>query len=119
LKCGIRNVECGITNQSIIVSTLKTEPFVLSLWKHERRSDSPFDRLRVNGDSIPHSAFSIQLFHYKILLRPEPSWKPHDLPYLVSHEKSRGRAARHIVGEMFVLFLTVSDGKLDVIPRPG
>jgi hypothetical protein len=31
---------------------LKTEPFVLSLSKHERRSDAPFDKLRVNGDRL-------------------------------------------------------------------
>ncbi len=40
----------SITNQSIIVGTLKTKPFVLSLSKHERISDAPFDKLRVNGD---------------------------------------------------------------------
>jgi hypothetical protein len=30
----------------------KTEPFVLSLSKHERRGDAPFDKLRVNGDRL-------------------------------------------------------------------
>ncbi len=43
------------TNQSIIVWTLKTQssqPFVLSLSKHEWRGDAPFDRLRVNGDNL-------------------------------------------------------------------
>jgi len=39
-------------NQSKIVWTLKTEPFVLSLSKHERRSDAPFDKLRVNGGRL-------------------------------------------------------------------
>ena len=28
------------------------KPFVLSLSKHERRSDAPSDKLRVNGDSL-------------------------------------------------------------------
>ena len=41
-----------VTNQSIIVWTLKTKPFVLSLSKHERPSDAPFDKLRVNGDRL-------------------------------------------------------------------
>jgi hypothetical protein len=27
----------------------KNKPFVLSLSKHERRSNAPFDKLRVNG----------------------------------------------------------------------
>jgi hypothetical protein len=40
------------TNQSIIVWTLEIKPFVLSLSKHERRSDTPFDKLRVNGYSL-------------------------------------------------------------------
>jgi hypothetical protein len=42
----------AVTNQSIIVWTLKTKPFVLSLSKHERLSDAPFDKLRMNGDSL-------------------------------------------------------------------
>ena len=42
----------GFTNQSITVCTLKTKPFVLSLSKHERRRDTPFDKLRVNGDRL-------------------------------------------------------------------
>jgi hypothetical protein len=31
---------------------LKTRSFVLSLSKHERRNDAPFDKLRVHGDSL-------------------------------------------------------------------
>jgi hypothetical protein len=37
-------------NQSIIVWSMNTKPFVLSLSKHERLSDAPFDKLRVNDD---------------------------------------------------------------------
>ena len=36
------------TNESIIEKT--SRPFVLSLSKHERCGDAPFDKLRVNGD---------------------------------------------------------------------
>jgi hypothetical protein len=32
------------TNQSIIVWSLKTKPFMLSLAKHERLGDVPFDK---------------------------------------------------------------------------
>jgi len=39
---------------------IKTKPFVLSLSKHERRSDAPFDKLRVSGDS-PASPISLTL----------------------------------------------------------
>jgi hypothetical protein len=31
---------------------MKTKPFMLSLSKQERRSDAPFDKLRVNGDRM-------------------------------------------------------------------
>jgi hypothetical protein len=41
-----------INKESIIVWTLETKPFVLSLSKHERRDNAPFDRLRVNGDFL-------------------------------------------------------------------
>jgi len=39
-----------VTDQSIIVWTLRGKPFVLGLSKHERHYDAPFDKLRVNGD---------------------------------------------------------------------
>jgi hypothetical protein len=35
-----------------MVWTLRTEPFVLSLSKHERHGDAPFDKLRVNGSRL-------------------------------------------------------------------
>jgi hypothetical protein len=39
-----------ITIQYIVAWTLRTKPFVLSLSKHERHGDAPFDKLSVNGD---------------------------------------------------------------------
>jgi len=44
-----------MTNQPITVWPLKNKPFVLSLSKHERSREAPFDKLRVNGDGIDES----------------------------------------------------------------
>jgi hypothetical protein len=40
-----------VPNHFMIVRTLKTQPFMLTLSKHERRSGPPFEKLRVNDDS--------------------------------------------------------------------
>jgi hypothetical protein len=48
------------TDQSIIVWTLKTKPFVLSLSKHERRNEAPFDKLRVNGDRLGEEHWNLR-----------------------------------------------------------
>jgi hypothetical protein len=45
------------TNRSIIVWTLRAKPFVLSLSKHERLSDAPFDEHVLSEPFVLRQAF--------------------------------------------------------------
>jgi hypothetical protein len=73
---------------------MKTKPFVLSLSKQERRSDAPFDKLRVNGDGPSEEHRGPRRFSEKLIFSIPDSLVAHrrtDPGYLA--QRYRGEEA--------------------------